>query len=100
LVIHDDLALPLGTIRTRRGGSDGGNNGLKSLSQHLGIDTNRIRIGVWAKHHERSDKVDVVLGKLTQDEQHLLHEQLPTIFHQIDSFVDAAFAVTTHRYTP
>ena len=39
LIIHDDLALPLGTVRTRVGGSDGGNNGLKSLSAHVGTGT-------------------------------------------------------------
>src|SRR5438445_447838 len=47
LVVHDDLALPLGTIRTREKGSDAGNNGIKSLNAHLGHDYHRIRIGIY-----------------------------------------------------
>jgi peptidyl-tRNA hydrolase, PTH1 family len=42
LVVHDELALPFGTIRTRVGGSDAGNNGIKSIVQHIGSDTARI----------------------------------------------------------
>src|SRR5690606_14619185 len=38
LVIHDDLALPFGTIRVRKKGSDAGNNGIKSLNAHTGSD--------------------------------------------------------------
>lgn len=98
LVIHDDLALPLGTIRTRLGGSDGGNNGLKSLNSHLGSDTYRIRIGVWADHHEQSDKVGVVLGKLTSAEHALLTKQATILAHLIDTFIDGSFATTTHRH--
>src|SRR6266568_2679917 len=43
LVIHDDLALPFGTLRTREKGSDAGNNGIKSLNAHLGEKYTRIR---------------------------------------------------------
>ena len=46
LVVVDDVALPLGRLRARRGGSAGGHNGLRSLIQHLGTDFPRLRIGV------------------------------------------------------
>jgi len=47
LVVTDDVALPLGRLRARRGGSDGGHNGLKSLAQALGTQGYaRLRIGV------------------------------------------------------
>lgn len=97
LILHDDLALPLGTIRTRLGGSDGGNNGLKSLNAHLGPDTHRLRIGVWAAHHEQADKVSVVLGKLSKDEHAALTKQSDTVYRLIDDFLTDRFAVTTHR---
>src|SRR5690606_32443479 len=45
LVIHDDLSLPLGTIRVRKKGSDAGNNGIKSINAHIGEDYARIRVG-------------------------------------------------------
>ncbi len=47
LVVVDDVALPLGQIRVRPGGSSGGHNGLKSIEKHLGTsDYARVRCGV------------------------------------------------------
>ncbi|MCU0499243.1 MAG: aminoacyl-tRNA hydrolase [Anaerolineae bacterium] len=47
IVISDDLDLPIGTIRLRKGGSHGGQNGLRSIIQHLGTqEFNRVRIGI------------------------------------------------------
>ncbi len=62
LVVHDELALPFGTIRTRIGGSDAGNNGVKSMTQHLGPDTARLRVGVYNELRERMDDADFVLA--------------------------------------
>jgi PTH1 family peptidyl-tRNA hydrolase len=47
LVLHDELDLPFGTVRLKRGGGAGGHNGLKSLGAELGtLDFLRIRIGI------------------------------------------------------
>src|SRR4051794_10304289 len=47
LVLHDEIDLPFGEIRTRVGGGLAGHNGLKSLKQHLGSpDFARVRVGV------------------------------------------------------
>jgi PTH1 family peptidyl-tRNA hydrolase len=46
-VIHDELDLPFGTIRVKFGGGEAGNNGLKSITQHLGTkEYARIRVGI------------------------------------------------------
>jgi PTH1 family peptidyl-tRNA hydrolase len=97
LIIHDDLALPLGTIRTRVGGSDGGNNGLKSLAAHIGTETARIRVGVWVDHHYGADKVGVVLGKFTKQEQEVLINEAPIIQRVAEDFITGSFEVTTHK---
>lgn len=97
LIVHDDLALPLGTIRTRLGGSDGGSNGLKSLAAHIGSDTARLRIGVWAEQHHGSDKVGVVLGKLSKKEQTVLDDQYGTIAGIASDFVAGQLETTTHK---
>lgn len=97
LVLHDDLALPLGTIRTRTGGSSGGNNGLKSLERHVGQGTARLRIGVWTEQHHGADKIGIVLGKLTSDEQKELAAQAATIVTVARSFAANTFEATTHR---
>ena len=62
LVVVDDVALPLGRLRARRGGSAGGHNGLKSLIQHLGTDFPRLRIGVGRGESEK-DLADYVTGR-------------------------------------
>ena len=47
LIVFDDLSLPLGKIRFRADGSDGGHNGIKSIIQHLGTQNfARLKIGI------------------------------------------------------
>jgi PTH1 family peptidyl-tRNA hydrolase len=75
VVIHDELALPFGTLRTRIGGSDAGNNGLKSIIATVGADVARIRIGIANEFTSKQDAADFVLGRFTADEQ----QQMPDI---------------------
>ncbi|HTV33848.1 MAG TPA: aminoacyl-tRNA hydrolase [Methylocella sp.] len=46
IVFHDELDLPPGNVRVKRGGGNAGHNGLKSLTEHLGNDYRRVRIGI------------------------------------------------------
>lgn len=85
LVIHDDLALPFGTIRTRLSGSDAGNNGIKSLNAHLGSDHARIKVGIYNPHRDRIHDADFVLGHFTKEES----EQLPDLLGPVTTFVSA-----------
>ncbi|MDN5938849.1 MAG: aminoacyl-tRNA hydrolase [Salinisphaera sp.] len=57
LIVHDDLDLPTGTIRLKRGGGHGGHNGLRDLHRVLGADYARLRIGIGHPGHK-----DRVLG--------------------------------------
>jgi len=98
LVIHDDLALPLGTIRTRPQGSDAGNNGIKSLNSHLGPDYHRIRIGIWNELRDRMDDTDFVIGKLNKDELKQLETDItPHVIEQIEKFAQGPLSPTSHR---
>lgn len=67
LVVHDELDIPFGQIRTRMGGSSAGHNGIKSVTQHLGQDYGRVRIGV--KASTKMDTSDFVLAKFSKEEQ-------------------------------
>lgn len=69
LVVHDELALPFGTLRTRQDGSDAGNNGIKSLNAHIGTDYARLRVGVFNDKRSLTGDIDFVLGKFTVDEK-------------------------------
>jgi peptidyl-tRNA hydrolase, PTH1 family len=46
VVFHDELDLPPGKVRVKTGGGNAGHNGLKSLTEHLGNEYRRVRIGI------------------------------------------------------
>jgi PTH1 family peptidyl-tRNA hydrolase len=96
LIIHDELALPFGTIRTRVGGSDAGNNGVKSVSQHLGPNTARIRFGVYNNLRDRIDDADFVLSNFTGAEDEAFAELYKKAAGIIDDFIEGDFEHTTH----
>ncbi len=75
LVISDDVDLPLGKLRIRKGGSAGGHNGLKSVIQHLGSDQfPRLRVGVGGKPHPDYDMADWVLSKLAGEDKKVMDD--------------------------
>nr|MBN2276928.1 aminoacyl-tRNA hydrolase [candidate division Zixibacteria bacterium] len=68
LIVTDDFNLPLGRIRLRSSGSDGGHNGLQSIIYHLETeDIPRLRLGI-GPIGENIDQLDFVLGKFTAEE--------------------------------
>ncbi len=69
LVIHDELDIPFGQIRLRVGGTSAGHHGIKSVSQLIGEDYGRVRVGVGPKQPEQIDSADFVLQKFNADEQ-------------------------------
>jgi len=75
LVAHDELDLPAGTVRLKRGGGHGGHNGLRSLHQHLTADYLRLRIGI-GHPGDRNLVLDYVLGRASSSDQGLIDEVL------------------------
>ena len=67
-VVHDELDIPFGQIRTRVGGGTAGHNGIKSVTQHLGGQYGRVRIGVGPKVHEEQDNADFVLSRFSSEQ--------------------------------
>ena len=68
IVIHDDIDLPFGAVRFKRGGGHGGHNGLKSVDEAISKEYIRVRIGVGKPEH-RSAVVEYVLHDFTIEEQ-------------------------------
>lgn len=76
LVVLDDFNLPLGGIRIRRGGSDGGHNGLESIIEQLETDQfPRIRLGI-GQVPENESVVDYVLGAFERDDEEVVNEMI------------------------
>ena len=86
LVIVDDLSLPLGTIRLRQNGSDGGHNGLKHIAQTLGGQGyNRLRFGI-GNDFPQGYQVDFVLSKFTPEEEKIVDEKALVACDAIKAF--------------
>jgi PTH1 family peptidyl-tRNA hydrolase len=73
LVIHDDMDLPLGRIRIRSTGGDGGHNGVASVISHVGPDFTRIKIGI-GRPDPRMNPSDYVLSRFIQEEREKAEE--------------------------
>ena len=68
LIVCDDVNLPLGRLRVRATGTEGGHNGLRSIAETLGtIDYSRLRVGV-GRGDARRDLADHVLARFEPDE--------------------------------
>lgn len=83
VVIHDELDIAFGQIRLRVGGSPAGNNGIKSVSKHIGAEYGRVRIGIGPKLHEQQDSADFVLAKFSKEQV----EQLPALRKEVVSIL-------------
>ena len=98
LVVHDELALPLGTLRARVGGSDGGNNGIKSINAHGGEATARLRIGVANDLRGRMDDADFVLSNFAKHEAEALHATIiPKSLELLQQFITGEHHATSHN---
>jgi PTH1 family peptidyl-tRNA hydrolase len=88
LVLHDELDIDFGQIRTRVGGSSAGHNGIKSVTQHIGENYGRVRVGIGPKRPPEIDSSDFVLQKFSAEER----EQLPNLARETIAII------TEHLY--
>jgi PTH1 family peptidyl-tRNA hydrolase len=96
LVVYDDAALPLGTLRFREKGSAGGHNGIKSILQHLGSDFfPRLKIGIGGPTGEM---VGHVLGKFAPNERELVENTLATAVEAVQLARSQGLASAANRY--
>ena len=88
LIISDDASLPVGKIRIRKSGSDGGQKGLKSILELMSSHAfPRIKIGVGEKPHPDYDMADWVLSGFAEDEKKIMFEAFAKVSECVDMFV-------------
>jgi PTH1 family peptidyl-tRNA hydrolase len=98
LVVVDDLALPLGTLRVKPRGSDAGHNGLKHIQQILGSDAYpRLRFGI-GSDFSKGMQVEYVLGAFKPEEEAVLAEKIETSVEIIKSFCLAGLQLTMNQF--
>ncbi|HSX07214.1 MAG TPA: aminoacyl-tRNA hydrolase [Candidatus Saccharimonadia bacterium] len=83
VVVHDELDINFGQIRCRVGGSAAGNNGIKSVSQHISEEYARVRVGIGPKTHAQMDSADFVLQDFSKAE----HEKLPACLREVSAIL-------------
>lgn len=87
LVIVDDLALPLGSLRLRKRGSDGGHNGLISIIETIQtVEFPRLRVGI-GNDFAKGYQVDYVLGRWSKEEEKVLIPRIETAVEMIQCFI-------------
>lgn len=72
IIIYDDIDLPFGKIRIRQEGSPGTHNGMKSITQHIGTQFPRVRIGIESRGDTSPEQIsthDFVLGNFNKQEE-------------------------------
>ena len=99
IVVSDDIDLPVGRIRIRRGGSAGGHNGLKSVIERLGSqDFVRVRIGVGRDPEDRSAVISHVLGKFDPRVRGLMDEVVATAREAVECLVTNGLEIAMNRF--
>ena len=106
LVIHDDLDLPLGKIRTSRGSGSGGHNGVSSIIYSLGSqDFSRLRVGIGRPvpvggHIQigEDDIVRYVLNDFTEEEKGVIMPVIPVVSEVALCFLSEGISQAMNRY--
>lgn len=102
LIISDDLNLPLGRLRFRGGGSDGGHNGLKSVAQMLGTkDYPRLRFGVGeppSEERRESGTAGFVLRPFSAGEWTSVEEATRRAAEGVECFVREGLQTAMNRF--
>lgn len=98
LVVVDDLALELGQLRMKSGGSAGGHNGLSNIEALIGTQAYpRLRFGIGHKFH-KGQQIDYVLGKFTPQDMDIVEPKIDMACEMIASFACAGIANTMNLF--
>ena len=98
LVIVDDLSLPVGKIRMRGSGSDGGHNGLKNIASCMMTQNYpRIKFGI-GNEFPKGTQVDFVLGQFSDEDNRIINEKLDYVGEMIKSFCLQGLDRTMNQY--
>lgn len=99
IVVVDDVALPVGSMRIRASGSSGGHNGLDSISDELGTENYaRLRVGVGPETDLDCDLADFVLQEFETSEADALAELIPESLNAIECWMTEGVDEAMNRF--
>lgn len=98
LVVVDDISLPLGALRLKGNGSNGGHNGLGNIQSVIGSQQYaRLRVGV-GNDFPKGMQIEWVLGKYDEEDMKTLAPSIDTAVEMIKSFVLAGIDITMNNF--
>ena len=98
IVIHDDLDLPVGKIRIKKGGGTGGHNGLESIKETLGnASFTRLKIGIDRPMHS-GQVTGYVLSRFSGEERQIIDDSLPLVSDAVGEIIRAGVAAASNKY--
>ena len=98
IVIYDDMELPLGRLRIRRSGSDGGHNGVRSIINSLRTQAfPRIRVGI-GYPPESEGSVDYVLGRFSNEDAIVVAQAVETVAQAVECWLEEGLEATMNRF--
>ena len=98
VVVHDEVDIPFDAVRLKRGGGEGGHNGLRDISKALGTkDYLRVRVGI-GRPPGRMDPADFVLRDFSAAERKELPLTLDTAADAVESLIELGLLATQQRF--
>ncbi len=98
VVIHDDLDLPFGTLRFKRGGGDGGHNGLKSTDEKITREYIRVRMGIGKPEH-KGEVSSYVLSNFNDGEKEHLQVWISLTCEAIEYLLQNSLEDVSSKHT-
>jgi len=98
VVIHDDLDLPFGALRFKKGGGNGGHNGLKSIDSKISNEYIRIRMGIGKPEH-KGEVASYVLSPFHQTQQKCLKEWIGRCCDAVEYLLTHSLEDTSSKYS-
>jgi PTH1 family peptidyl-tRNA hydrolase len=103
IVVHDDLDLPLGKIRIRKGSGPAGHNGIKSIIASVGTqDFIRVRVGISRPQTEEDNKlesiVDYVLGDFSEEEMKIVDETVRRVNDAVITLITEGLNAAMNKF--
>jgi PTH1 family peptidyl-tRNA hydrolase len=97
VVVHDELEVPFGKVKIKRGGGHAGHNGIRDLNQHLGTDYPRVRVGT-GRPPEGWDPADFVLSRWKDDEGQEVLRMIERACDAMESVVTEGVDTAMNRF--
>jgi PTH1 family peptidyl-tRNA hydrolase len=98
VVIHDDLDLPFGALKFKKGGGHGGHNGLRSTDEKISPEYIRVRMGI-AKPQNKGEVASYVLSEFNNDEQEHIEKWVESTCDAVEFLLENSLDEVKSRYS-